>query len=508
MPVTFRTTNAADRHSRRAREQADVVVRRDEHQRVRGRREEALGRPHEAPVGRGLALHPASPRRRRRGSRAGRRAGRTAAAGASRPGSTASGSSWLVTRTRLRLRALSAISQQRVAVDQRRRQRVADVRRDHQDDDRGDDQPQGPSRGRLPVLPVQASGFFHYFSQAAHHVPHCRCQGGHDAGIDAGLPADAAALLLAGRAPVPREGGRHRDGRRARARRPTASGRTRTRRLGGVLDDLGISDDGRVATFGWNTARHLELYFAAPCTGRVLHTLNIRLFPEQLTYIVNHAEDEVIFVDRSLLGAAVAAGRHVRDRAPLRRDGRRQGRRAEPDGGRPIHDYEDLLVAGRPGRVRGRPTRTGPRRCVTRAAPPATRRASSTRTARRSCTRWATMMTDGHRRAARATSSCPSCRCSTPTRGASRTRRSRRGATLVMPGPDLSRAGDREAHRGRAGDGRGRRADDLDGRAARARRAATRRACAPSRAAARPCRRRCPRATASRSACRSCRRGA
>jgi fatty-acyl-CoA synthase len=76
----------------------------------------------------------------------------------------------------------------------------------------------------------------------------------------------------------------------------------RTRRLGGVLDQLGISPDGRVATFGWNTARHLELYFAAPCTGRVLHTLNIRLFPEQLTYIANHAEDEVVFVDRSLLG--------------------------------------------------------------------------------------------------------------------------------------------------------------------------------------------------------------
>lgn len=75
----------------------------------------------------------------------------------------------------------------------------------------------------------------------------------------------------------------------------------RTRRLGGVLDRLGVSDDGRVATFAWNTARHLELYFAAPCTGRVLHTLNIRLFPDQLTYIVNHADDEVIFVDRSLL---------------------------------------------------------------------------------------------------------------------------------------------------------------------------------------------------------------
>jgi fatty-acyl-CoA synthase len=76
----------------------------------------------------------------------------------------------------------------------------------------------------------------------------------------------------------------------------------RTRRVAAVLDELGISADGRVGTFAWNTARHLELYFAAPCSGRVLHTLNIRLFPEQLTYIVNHADDEVIFVDRSLLG--------------------------------------------------------------------------------------------------------------------------------------------------------------------------------------------------------------
>ncbi|MED5394669.1 MAG: AMP-binding protein, partial [Actinomycetota bacterium] len=56
----------------------------------------------------------------------------------------------------------------------------------------------------------------------------------------------------------------------------------RTRRLGGVLDDLGISEDGRVATFAWNTSRHLELYFAPPCTGRVSHTLNLRLFPDQL----------------------------------------------------------------------------------------------------------------------------------------------------------------------------------------------------------------------------------
>ncbi|PRZ41473.1 fatty-acyl-CoA synthase [Antricoccus suffuscus] len=75
----------------------------------------------------------------------------------------------------------------------------------------------------------------------------------------------------------------------------------RTRQLGTVLDNLGLSADARVGSFCWNHYRHLELYFAAPCSGRVLHTLNIRLFPEQLVYVVNHAEDEAIFVDRSLL---------------------------------------------------------------------------------------------------------------------------------------------------------------------------------------------------------------
>src|SRR3954447_6880836 len=75
----------------------------------------------------------------------------------------------------------------------------------------------------------------------------------------------------------------------------------RTRRLATVLDQLEVSKDGRVGTFAWNTSRHLELYFAAPCSGRVLHTLNIRLFPDDITYIANHAADEVVFVDRSLL---------------------------------------------------------------------------------------------------------------------------------------------------------------------------------------------------------------
>jgi fatty-acyl-CoA synthase len=77
----------------------------------------------------------------------------------------------------------------------------------------------------------------------------------------------------------------------------------RAGRLANGLDRLGISKDGRVATFAWNNYRHLEVYFAAPCSGRVLHTLNIRLFPDQVVYIANHAEDEVLFVDASLVPA-------------------------------------------------------------------------------------------------------------------------------------------------------------------------------------------------------------
>jgi fatty-acyl-CoA synthase len=119
----------------------------------------------------------------------------------------------------------------------------------------------------------------------------------------------------------------------------------RTRRVGGVLDDLGISADGRVATFGWNTARHLELYFAAPCSGRVLHTLNIRLFPEQVTYIVNHAEDEVIFVDRSLVAVlwplldTFKTVRHI----VVADDGK--GESPTDAGSAELHDYETLLAS-------------------------------------------------------------------------------------------------------------------------------------------------------------------
>ena len=66
-------------------------------------------------------------------------------------------------------------------------------------------------------------------------------------------------------------------------------------------DDLGVHGDQRVATFMWNNAEHLAAYMAVPSMGAVLHTLNLRLFPDQLTYIANHAEDRVIIVDSTLI---------------------------------------------------------------------------------------------------------------------------------------------------------------------------------------------------------------
>src|SRR3954471_11658445 len=75
----------------------------------------------------------------------------------------------------------------------------------------------------------------------------------------------------------------------------------RVRRLAGVLDELGVPHGARVGSFGWNSQRHLELYLAVPCSGRVLHTVNHRLFADDLAYIVDDAADDVLFVDRSLL---------------------------------------------------------------------------------------------------------------------------------------------------------------------------------------------------------------
>jgi fatty-acyl-CoA synthase len=75
----------------------------------------------------------------------------------------------------------------------------------------------------------------------------------------------------------------------------------RTKKLAVALYQLGIRQGDRVATLSWNHYQHLEAYFAIPCMGAIVHPLNLRLSPDDLSYIVNHAEDKIIIVDQVLL---------------------------------------------------------------------------------------------------------------------------------------------------------------------------------------------------------------
>ena len=125
----------------------------------------------------------------------------------------------------------------------------------------------------------------------------------------------------------------------------------RSARLANALRSLGIDGDQRVATFMWNNSEHLEAYAAVPSMGAVLHTLNIRLFPEQVTYIANHAEDRVVIVDASLLAPFAAllptfeTVQHVLVAGPEAEGADLEPLRAT---GKQIHLYEDLLAAAEP----------------------------------------------------------------------------------------------------------------------------------------------------------------
>jgi fatty-acyl-CoA synthase len=85
----------------------------------------------------------------------------------------------------------------------------------------------------------------------------------------------------------------------------------RVHRLMNVLRKLGVKPGDRIATCAWNHQRHLELYFAVPAVGAVLHTINFRLAREQLVYIINHAQDRVVFLDKSLGGLLADLQREV-----------------------------------------------------------------------------------------------------------------------------------------------------------------------------------------------------
>src|SRR3954453_18152839 len=75
----------------------------------------------------------------------------------------------------------------------------------------------------------------------------------------------------------------------------------RADKLASALSKLGIEQGERVGTFMWNNQEHFEVYLAVPSMGAVLNTVNIRLFPEQVVYIINHAKDRILFVDDSLV---------------------------------------------------------------------------------------------------------------------------------------------------------------------------------------------------------------
>jgi fatty-acyl-CoA synthase len=112
----------------------------------------------------------------------------------------------------------------------------------------------------------------------------------------------------------------------------------RAHRLASALHQMGIRQGDRVATFGWNSRRHLELYLAVPSMGAVLHTLNIRLFDDDLRYIVGHAEDQVIFLDASLA-----------ERMPRFEGVSREVLMPDADAGREgALGYEELIASGDP----------------------------------------------------------------------------------------------------------------------------------------------------------------
>jgi fatty-acyl-CoA synthase len=119
------------------------------------------------------------------------------------------------------------------------------------------------------------------------------------------------------------------------------------KRLANALRRLGIDADQRVGTFMWNNEEHLELYLTVPSLGAVLHTINIRLFPQQIVYVVNHAEDVVVVVDNSLaapfsqLLAHLPAVRHVIVNGPVPDE----VRAALGGNGRQVHDYRTLVDA-------------------------------------------------------------------------------------------------------------------------------------------------------------------
>lgn len=116
----------------------------------------------------------------------------------------------------------------------------------------------------------------------------------------------------------------------------------RAKRMGNVLTKLGVEPGDRVGTFSWNNYQHVEMYYGIPGAGAVCHTLNLRLFPEQLAYIINHAEDKVIFVDGTLLPLLQRVADQIGNVAHFVLFNTPAGVEAKLPGA--IHQYEELMA--------------------------------------------------------------------------------------------------------------------------------------------------------------------
>ncbi|WP_057912512.1 long-chain fatty acid--CoA ligase [Peribacillus muralis] len=120
----------------------------------------------------------------------------------------------------------------------------------------------------------------------------------------------------------------------------------RTRRLASVLAKLGIKTGDRVGTLAWNHHRHLEAYFAIPCSGAVLHTINMRLSPQHVSYIVNSAKDRLLLIDPDVIPLLEA----IKDELPTVEGYIVMTDKAElPETSlSPLYHYETLLAEGNP----------------------------------------------------------------------------------------------------------------------------------------------------------------
>jgi fatty-acyl-CoA synthase len=125
-----------------------------------------------------------------------------------------------------------------------------------------------------------------------------------------------------------------------------AEAEARAKQLANAMKRLGIDMSDRVATIGWNTFRHVELYYGISGIGAVMHTLNPRLFPDQLTYMVNHAEDRIMFLDLTFVPLAEKMAAHW---PPIRHYVILTDRAHMPQTTLPnVLCYEELLAAEKP----------------------------------------------------------------------------------------------------------------------------------------------------------------